>query len=68
MGILNKINKWRGFYSDNEIKCKDNDKVIKYFIEFTEDDEYQEYITDTDANFYSQSREAKCINIISIKF
>lgn len=27
-----------------EIKCKDNDKVIKYFIEFTEDDEYQEYM------------------------
>jgi len=28
-------------------------------------DEYQEYITDTDANFYSQSREAKCINIVA---
>ena len=28
-------------------------------------DEYQEYITDTDADFYSQSREAKCINIVA---
>lgn len=28
-------------------------------------DEYQEYITSSDANFFSESREAKCINIIS---
>ena len=28
-------------------------------------DEYSEYVTATDANFFSQSREAKCINIIS---
>lgn len=28
-------------------------------------DEYQEYITKTDANFYAQSREAKCINVVS---
>ena len=28
-------------------------------------DEYQEYVTKTDANFYAQSREAKCINIVS---
>lgn len=28
-------------------------------------DEYQEFITDTDADFFSQSREGKCINIIS---
>lgn len=28
-------------------------------------DEYQEYVTKTDANFYSQSREAKCINVVS---
>ena len=28
-------------------------------------DEYHEYITDTDANFFSQSREAKCINIVT---
>ena len=28
-------------------------------------DEYQEYITASDANFFSESREAKCINIVS---
>ena len=28
-------------------------------------DEYQEYITASDANFLSESREAKCINILS---
>lgn len=28
-------------------------------------DEYAEYCTDTDANFFSQSREAKCINIVA---
>lgn len=28
-------------------------------------DEFQEYITITDADFFSQSREAKCVNIVS---
>ncbi len=28
-------------------------------------DEYAEYVTATDANFFSQSREAKCINIVA---
>ena len=28
-------------------------------------DEYHEYITDTDCDFFAQSREAKCINIIA---
>ena len=28
-------------------------------------DEYQEYVTSSDADFYSQSRESKCINIVS---
>ena len=28
-------------------------------------DEYQEYVTSTDADFFAQSREAKCINIVS---
>ena len=28
-------------------------------------DEYQEYVTRSDADFFAQSREAKCINIIS---
>lgn len=28
-------------------------------------DEYQEYVTANDADFYAQSRESKCINIVS---
>ena len=28
-------------------------------------DEYQEYVTSNDADFYAQSREAKCINIVA---
>ena len=28
-------------------------------------DEYHEYVTDTDSEFFAQSREAKCINIIA---
>lgn len=28
-------------------------------------DEYHEFVTENDANFFSESREAKCINIIS---
>ena len=28
-------------------------------------DEYQEYVTTTDADFFSQSREARCINIVA---
>ena len=28
-------------------------------------DEYQEYVTSSDASFFSQSREAKCISIVS---
>ena len=28
-------------------------------------DEYSEYVTDNDANFFSESREAKCINVVS---
>ena len=28
-------------------------------------DEFHEYVTDTDADFFAQSREAKCINIVA---
>ena len=28
-------------------------------------DEYHEYVTANDADFFAQSREAKCINIVS---
>ena len=41
--------------------CKDNNFRSVCFIS----DEYSEYCTDNDANFFSQSREAKCINIVS---
>ena len=37
-----------------------NDKPVAFVC-----DEYSEYATENDANFFSESREAKCINIIS---
>ncbi len=40
---------------------RDGPKRITAFIS----DEYQEYVTKNDADFYSQSREAMCINVIS---
>lgn len=42
--------------SNNSVSCR-----TTAFIS----DEYSEYVTSLDANFFSQSREAKCINIIS---
>ena len=42
-------------------KGKDNNFRSACFIS----DEYSEYCTDTDCNFFSQSREAKCINIVA---
>lgn len=39
---------------------KTNDKPVAFVC-----DEYSEYATENDANFFSESREAKCINIIS---
>ncbi len=43
---------------------KEDKKKISKTIAFI-CDEYQEYITSSDANFFSESREAKCINIVS---
>ena len=40
-----------------------NNKIIRTTAFIS--DEYSEYVTANDAIFYSQSREAKCINIIS---
>lgn len=40
---------------------KNNEIKKVFFIS----DEYQEYVTESDANFYSTAREAKCINIIA---
>lgn len=44
-------------------QLKDNKEIKRTSIFIC--DEYQEYVTKTDANFYSQSREAKCINVVS---
>lgn len=41
--------------------ANNNSKRISAFIS----DEYHEYVTATDADFFAQSREAKCINIIA---
>ena len=38
-------------------------KVIRPMVFIS--DEYQEYVTSSDADFFAQSREAKCINIVS---
>ena len=40
---------------------KDNNKRAVAFIS----DEYHEYITENDADFYAQSREAKCISVVA---
>ena len=37
---------------------------IKRIVAFISD-EYHEYVTNTDADFFAQSREAKCINIVA---
>ena len=42
-----------------EIKCKDHDKVIKYFNEFIEDDEYSEYM-----NAYRSHNEQLRIGVL----
>ena len=41
-----------------------NENNIQRTVAFISD-EYHEYITETDADFYGQSREAKCINIVA---
>lgn len=41
--------------------AKNNCKRTVAFIS----DEYHEYVTETDADFFAQSREAKCINIVA---
>lgn len=38
-------------------------KVIRPMVFIS--DEYQEYVTSSDAEFFAQSREAKCINIVA---
>lgn len=40
-----------------------NNKLIRKSVFIS--DEYQEYVTNTDSDFFSQCREAKCINIVA---
>lgn len=40
-----------------------NNSLLKPVIFIS--DEYSEYVSATDANFFSQSRESKCINVVS---
>ena len=42
------------------VKEKNKNRAVAFIS-----DEYQEYITETDGDFYAQSREAKCINIVA---
>lgn len=43
-----------------ELSCSTSQRTTCFIS-----DEYQEYVTSSDADFFSQSREAKCINIVS---
>ena len=50
------------FQTEVMTRLKLNKKIRKVcFIS----DEYHEYVTSTDADFFAQSREAKCINIVA---
>ena len=44
----------------SRLSSGNNDRTVAFIS-----DEYHEYITETDADFYAQSREAKCINIVA---
>lgn len=51
-------------FQTDVLKQLSNSSIIKRSTVFISD-EYQEYVTSSDADFFSQSREAKCINIVS---
>ena len=51
-------------FQTDVLKQLSNSSIIKRPTVFISD-EYQEYVTSSDADFFSQSREAKCINIVS---
>ena len=51
------------FQTDVLKQLSDNKEVIRPMCFVS--DEYQEYVTNNDAEFYAQSREAKCINIVA---
>ena len=54
-------------FQTDVLKQLSNSSKIKRTTAFFISDEYQEYVTSSDANFFSQSREAKCINIVSVQ-
>ena len=51
-------------FQTDVLKQLANSSIAKRSTVFISD-EYQEYVTSSDADFFSQSREAKCINIVS---
>ncbi|MBO5349719.1 MAG: type IV secretion system DNA-binding domain-containing protein [Clostridia bacterium] len=52
------------FQSEVLSRLADNNKNKTRPVAFISD-EYHEYVTETDADFFAQSREAKCINIVA---
>ena len=51
------------FQTEVMTRLKNNKKNLRTVCFIS--DEFHEYVTTTDADFFSQSREAKCINIVS---
>ena len=52
------------FQTEVMMRLANNFETSKRSVAFISD-EYHEYCTETDSNFFSQSREAKCINIVA---
>ena len=52
------------FQAEVMSRLSNNNKNKTRIISFISD-EYHEYITETDSDFFAQSREAKCINIVA---
>ena len=52
------------FQSEVMMRLANNFQISNRSVAFISD-EYHEYCTETDSNFFSQSREAKCINILA---
>ena len=52
------------FQSEVLSRLSNNNKNKTRSVAFISD-EYHEYVTETDADFFAQSREAKCINIVA---
>ncbi len=52
------------FQSEVMMRLSHNSDDLSRSVAFISD-EYHEYCTETDSNFFAQSREAKCINIVA---